>query len=144
MSLATKEPAVSRRTLALAGGVLWSLVGGFLILRAAIWLNYGRGMDYIMAAVAIFLGLLKGRFVFQKIVKKNLTRIASLSPHKEKICIFAFQAIASYLIALLMIGLGIALRMSPIPRDWLAALYILIGVALIRGALVYFGASRSM
>jgi len=138
MAMALKEPAVSRRVLVSTGGLLWAAVGLFLIVRAAFWLNYGRGLDYLMVGVAILLGALKGKFVFRKIVIKNIARIVGLSPHKTKICVFAFQAIASYLIALFMIALGIALRMSPIPRDWLAWLYVLIGVALLRGAYEYF------
>ncbi len=138
MAMAIKEPAASRKTLALIGGSLWVAVGLFLIVRAAFWLNYGRSIDYLMVGLAILLGLAKGHYVFRRIVWRNIARLVGLSPHKTKICIFAFQALTSYFIAIFMIGLGIALRMSPLPRDWLAWLYILIGVALIRGGFEYF------
>jgi len=62
-----------------------------------------RFVPIVTALSAIVIGLLKSRFVFSKIIKKNIERIKNLSPHKEKICIFAFQAMQSYFIILVMV-----------------------------------------
>jgi hypothetical protein len=132
------EPAVSRRTLVLTAASLWSLAGLILILRAAFWLPEAGLWAIGLCVAAIGVGLLKGWLVFAKIARKNVERIRSLAPQKPKICVFAFQAIQSYLIVIAMIALGILLRMSPIPRLWLAAIYLAIGAALEWSSLVYW------
>ncbi len=73
-----------------------------------------------MVLLALAIGLVKGRFVFSRFARKNILRIRELSPQKEKICIFAFQAMQSYLIIIGMVTLGILLRLSPLPRELLA------------------------
>ncbi len=138
------EPAVSRRTLSLTAALLWSLAGTVLISRAVIWL---RGAGYLGIAIGVAsvgVGLLKGWFVFAKIARRNIARLAALSPHKPKICIFAFQAAQSYLIVIAMVTLGILLRHSPIPRIWLAAIYLAIGSALITASSAYWRATKSL
>ena len=135
-----REPAVSRRTLVLTAASLWSLAGLVLIARAAFWIDYHSATLIALSILAAIAGLLKGKFVLAKIAKRNVARIRELSPHKSKICIFAFQAIQSYLIVLAMITAGILLRLSPLPRPWLALLYVAIGAALEWASVVYWQA----
>ncbi len=138
------EPAVSRRTLALTAALLWSLAGIVLITRATLWLR-GTGYAGVTLGIAsVVMGLLKGWFVFAGVARRNIARLAELSPHKPKICIFAFQALQSYLIVVAMITLGIILRLSPIPRIWLAAVYLAIGSALITASFAYWRAMKSL
>ena len=136
------EPAVSRRTLIRTAAALWSLAGLVLIVRAAFWLPEAGYCAIVIAIVSVGFGLLKGWFVFSRIARNNVRRIAELSPHKEKICVFAFQAMQSYLIVIAMIALGILLRLSPIPRVWLASIYLAIGSALIISSFVYWKAAK--
>jgi hypothetical protein len=140
MTTRVPEPAVSRRTLTLAAGIVWALVGLFLSTRAVIWFVQTRHLVAILVISALVVGLLKGRFVFARLVRRNIQRIRELSPQKEKICVFAFQAWASYLIIIAMITLGILLRLSPIPREYLAAIYLAIGSALFFASFGYFAA----
>jgi hypothetical protein len=137
------EPAASRRTLVLTAAALWSLAGLILITRAIFWLPDAGLWAIAIVVTSIGVGLLKGWLIFAKIARKNVERIRALSPHKPKICIFAFQAIQSYLIVIAMITLGVVLRMTPLPRLWLAAIYLAIGVALEWGALIYWRAATS-
>ncbi|MBI5267303.1 MAG: hypothetical protein HY851_08735 [candidate division Zixibacteria bacterium] len=132
------EPAVSRRTLTLTAAALWTLAGLVLITRALFWLNQAETGTLIMAALFAVIGLLKGEYILSRIARRNVQRIRELSPHKSKICIFAFQAMQSYLIVTAMITAGILLRLSPLPRHWLAMLYIAIGVALEWASVVYW------
>ncbi len=141
-SMPLPDPAVSRRTLVLTAALLWTIAGLILIARAALWLPESGYWAIIIAVISVGVGILKGKFVFSRIAKKNITRITELSPHKEKICVFAFQAMQSYLIVLAMIGLGILLRLSPIPRLWLASIYLAIGSALITSSSVYWRAAQ--
>jgi len=132
------EPAASRRTLTRTAAVVWGLVGIGLAVRGALWLAEA-GIDiYWILPSAILLGTFKGWFVFRKLARRNIGRIAQLSPHKEKICIFAFQAMQSYLLILAMITVGILLRLSPIPREYLSLLYMAIGLGLAIGSAEYW------
>jgi len=96
-----------------------------------------------MVLIALVAGFLKGHFVFSKLAQKNIRRIYELAPHKEKVCIFAFQAAFSYLLIIGMITLGILLRFSPIPREYLAIVYLAIGIGLLYASVQYWLAART-
>jgi hypothetical protein len=136
-----REPAASRRTLVTTAAIVWAAVGLFLIVRGLLYYPEAHAtngvLTLIVAVVGILLGLAKGIFVFAKLARRNVERINLLSPHKEKICVFAFQAWESYLIVLVMITLGILLRMSPLPRLYLIGVYLLIGIGLLIGSRAY-------
>ena len=125
------EPAAKRKTLRLVAGVLWILVGAMLIARAVPWILANNVGGWIAAIIGLFLGVLKSRMVFMPLARKNVQRIEALSPHREKICVFAFQAMKAYLLIAGMIALGILLRLSPIPRIILVVIYVAVGSALI-------------
>jgi len=74
------------------------------------------------------------RFVFSAIALKNIGRLSHLP---ARACLFAFQAWKSYLIIVIMVALGAALRHSSIPRQYLAALYLTIGGALLLSSFHY-------
>lgn len=82
----------------------------------------------IAAALAYYFG-------FSKIALKNIARLYTLP---AKACIFAFQAWKSYLIIVFMIVLGITLRHSALPNDYLAVIYITIGGALFLSSIHYY------
>lgn len=132
------EPAVSRKTLVLIAGAFW-LIGGFAVLTRAYFM-----VDELtlVSGGLLFLGLaigsLKSHFVLSKVAGKNIERIKNLSPHKEKICIFAFQVPLSYFLVALMICVGVALRHFLGSSIYLAALYVGIGAALIVSGMQYF------
>jgi hypothetical protein len=132
------EPAVSRKTLVNVAGTFW-LIGGLAVLTRAYFM-----LDTITftGAGLLFLGLvvgsLKSHFVLSKVAGKNIERIKNLSPHKEKVCIFAFQVPLSYFLVALMIMTGVALRAYLGSSIYLAALYVGIGAALIVSGMQYF------
>jgi hypothetical protein len=134
------EPAVSRRTLVLTAASLWTLAGLILIARAAFWIDYHSTVILVLGLVALGAGLMKGKLVLSRIAIRNVERIREVSPRKSKICVFAFQATQSYLIVFAMIAAGILLRLSPLPRSWLALLYLAIGAALEWASAVYWRA----
>lgn len=136
------EPAVKRTTLVITAGITWMLVGIFLLLRGFINFEIITLKSIIITITAVFLGYLKARLIFYRIIEKNITRIKQLAPEKEKICIFAFQAIQSYLIVIFMILLGWILRRSPLDPYILSFIYILIGFALMISSIKYFQSSK--
>lgn len=140
MAMLIREPAVSRTTLISTAAAVWAAAGLFLIARAGLWLSNSQAETVALVGVifvAVVLGFVKGRFFLARLARKNIQRINELSPQKEKICVFAFQAMQSYLVVLIMIGFGIAIRMSPLPRLWVAGVYLLIGVGLVVGSVAY-------
>jgi hypothetical protein len=142
MNFQIPEPAVKRTTLVKTAGYIWILVGLFLIIRGLTTFITLDLYTFSLAITAIVLGYLKARFIFYKIISKNITRIKELAPEKEKVCIFAFQAIQSYLIVFLMILLGWILRISPLEANLLSFIYILIGFALFISSFKYFNSVK--
>ena len=137
MSFSIPEPAAKRRTLIFTAGVVWILAGFILTSRAVIWLSEINSNIYLIIGIALIIGILKSLFVFNKIVNKNLKRIKELAPHKDKICIFAFQAIQSYLLVIFMISFGHTLRLTSISLEILSVIYLAIGVALFLSGVKY-------
>jgi len=136
------EPAVSRTTLVRSAAIVWGAVGTFLSIQALLWFRASERNVFWMVLIALVIGFLKGHWVFSTLARRNIRRIYELSPHKEKICIFAFQAAFSYLLIIGMITLGILLRLSPIPREYLAIIYLAIGVGLLYASMQYWLANR--
>ncbi len=130
------KPAVSGRWLLLLAGLMWTAVGALLCRLAYAWLStVGIKTAVALAAAGITLGLVGYRFSFIKMARKNSRRICEL---EDKSCLFAFQAWKSYLIIALMIGLGILLRHSALPRQYLALVYLAVGLALLLSSLLYY------
>ena len=130
------KPAAPIYWLIAAAGFTWSTVGILLC-----WLAYGW-LDALVFHVAVLSGaagiagaVAASHFVFSAIALKNIDRLSHLP---EKSCFFAFQAWRSYILIVLMVSLGTALRHSPIPREYLAALYLTIGGALILSSRLYY------
>ena len=90
-----------------------------------------------MTLVGVLLALAIFHFGFSKLAKKNIQRITAMAG--DKICIFAFQEWTSYPLIVVMIGLGLSLRnLLPIPKPYLAILYIGIGGGLFLSSLYYY------
>lgn len=133
------EPAVPKFFHYSIAGLMWIGVGAMLIVFASEWLHDASDQPLWLILLMIFSGLalafLIYLFGFSKIVKKNIKRIIS---KPEKFCIFGFISWSSYLRILVMVTLGILLRNSPIPKHFLAALYIGIGGDLVLSSSGYF------
>lgn len=135
------EPAVSRPSLLRGAGVAWVIGAGVLLWRA--WVAGGdlpESMAWVWG-VAVLVGLVKYRVAFRPVAVRNIVRIRELSPHKEKICLFAFQSLQSYGLVLLMIGFGMLLRYAGVSPVVLVVVYVAIGLGLLLGAGTYFRAA---
>lgn len=126
------EPAVTRETLFRTAALSWGAGGVFLIVRAAAWVAEAPAVErFPLVLLGVALGWAKGRFVLSRVVFRNMDRIRSLSPHKGRVCVFAFQAVESYLLVAGMVAAGALLRASPLPRPVLCVLYLAVGTALV-------------
>ena len=129
------KPAVEKRVLILLSGMVWIVVGTILLTFAYSWLQTTPiSIALRFTALGFAAALLIHHFGFLKIVDKNLGRIL---PMEGKKCAFSFMTWKSYLIVLVMVTMGIVLRHSPIPKSYLAILYVGIGLALILSSVRY-------
>ncbi len=106
-----------------------------LITMAYHWLTGHDGISWPFATAGIVTALVVHHFGFLRIVDKNLDRISRLPAKPSPL---AFISWKSYLIIIVMVAMGIALRHSPIPRHYLSVIYTGIGGALFLSSIRYF------
>jgi len=130
------KPGVPKNWLLLLAGLLWGGVGCMLDCLAWSWLKTETaGKAAMLGAVGLVCALAIHHFGFLRIVDKNLARIL---PMEGKHCIFSFMPWKSYILIMSMSLLGATLRRSPLPKPYLAVLYIAIGTALFLSSIRYF------
>jgi hypothetical protein len=130
------KPATPKSVLLLISGLMWSLVGLMLCQLAFRWYvlaSFQDHLGFLLAGVIVALPI--HHFGFSIFARRNISRIRTLN---EKPCLFAFMAWWNYPLVLFMIGLGLTLRHSPIPKIYLGVLYIGIGGALLLSSLHYY------
>jgi len=132
------KPAANKPILMFLSGAMWFGVGVMLNSFALHWLiTYGEGWAYLYAAIGFLAALIIHHFGFLKLADKNLGRISYLN---DKPCVFSFMSWKSYLIVAVMVTMGITLRHSSVPKQYLSMLYIGIGLALLFSSIRYFRA----
>ncbi len=130
------HPGVQKPVLLILAGLLWLATGIMLVTMAIIWLRNSSNEYVVWYAIGgIFAGLLIHHFGFLRIVDKNLGRIRQID---GKYCAFGFMPIKSYLLIALMMTMGILLKHSALPKEYLSVIYLGIGVALILSSARYF------
>ena len=119
-------------------GLMWSGVGVFLCRLTVEWLTPVKSESRIwLISGGVVLAISIYIFGFSRFADKNIRRIAAIP--KKKVCIFAFQQWSSYPLVVFMISLGIFLRKySPIPKPWMAVMYIGIGGSLFLASFHYY------
>ena len=134
--LSKYKPAVKTPVLLFVSGILWIGVAVMLNSFAISWLLQFEGPAvWVYPTIGFLAALIIHHFGFLKVVDKNLRRISKM---EAKTCVFAFMSWKSYLMVLVMMGMGIGLRHSGIPRQYLSILYIGIGLALFLSSIRYF------
>lgn len=132
------KPAVSKSVLIFLAGFVWVCVGTMLLLRAVLWISATADVNrYIFIGAGVAMALCVHHFGFSKIADRNVAR---LLPVDGKKCLFSFMPWKSYLIVLVMIAMGVGLRHSAIPRQYLGIVYTCIGLALLLSSGRYFRA----
>ncbi|MEI6048292.1 MAG: hypothetical protein WCS03_05295 [Bacteroidota bacterium] len=135
MEIRRFTPLADKRILVLLAGLMWCGVGIMLISFAVKWLSSYDGREVGLFYVAGFLAAMPiHHFGFLKIADKNLKRLLPLT---EKRCLFSFMTWRSYIIVLVMVSMGIALRHSSIPKRYFSILYNGIGLALFLSGIRY-------
>jgi hypothetical protein len=134
--LAKYNPAVTNRWHIALAGVTWGLVGLLLCRYSYGWL---APLQFPRAILFGFLGVLIAAIVYwygmSKIARKNLSRLQAI---KGKTCIFGFLTWRSYVNIALMVTLGVTLRHSAVPKDYLSLVYTSMGGGLLLGSIQYY------
>ncbi len=147
---------VSHSTLIFLSGFAWLAIGCFLlplglnfIVASLLKENaaqphpilyflapYAGGLDaaaLVLIACALLIGFLKGRTVFSKSVKRSVSRILTL-PNPAPLS--KIYTPSYYLLLGSMVLLGVLVRYTPL--DVRGAVDVIVGSALINGAMLYF------
>lgn len=130
------NPAVPRHYLYAIAGLLWTIAGGLLCVRGAIWLGELRFPAIAsIESASLVLAAAGYAFLFSGIVRKNVARIGGLP---DRACVFAFTAWRGYIMIALMMTAGISLRNSSIPLYYLSLPYTAMGGILLAGSVVFY------
>lgn len=129
------KPAVDKKILVLIAGIMWCGVGIMLISYSVSWLSSFPGRSQFIYGFTGFLAaIMIHQFGFRRITDKNLARLLPLT---EKKCLFSFMTWKSYLIVPVMVSMGIFLRNSSLPKEYLSIIYNGIGLGLFLSGLRY-------
>ncbi len=120
------KPGVNRSVHLFAAPLLWSGIGVLLMVRGTGWIGPGRPRLLLLAAVG--LGTLKSFLVLDRTARRNVERIVRL---RDGTCLGAVYSWKTWLLVLLMMGSGIAMRTLTEPGKVIGTLYVAIGWALL-------------
>lgn len=134
--LSRLNPAVPRHYLFALAGAVWTVAGTILCLRAEVWLEvFPVGTEIGLEVLSAMIAVAGYLYLFIRIVRKNIDRITRLP---ERVCLFAFTAWRGYLLIAVMIGLGLALRSTSVPKYYLSVPFTVMGIILIIGSIRFY------
>ncbi|HEY6951210.1 MAG TPA: hypothetical protein VI758_02315 [Bacteroidota bacterium] len=130
------NPAVTNPWLIGLAGTTWGLVGLLLCRYSYGWLaplQPEHAAYFVLAGIAI--AVVVYRFGMSRIAQKNLQRLQSIT---GKRCVFGFLTWKSYVNIAVMVTMGVTLRHSAVPKDYLSLVYTSMGGSLLMGSVHYF------
>lgn len=119
------KPGVSRSFHLFVAPLLWTSIGCLLIFRGWGWLEPGRGR--LLLIVASLIGTIKSLLILDKVAKRSIERILRF---QDGTCLGAVYSWKSWLLVVLMMTGGIAIRKITQPGPVIGTLYCAIGWAL--------------
>jgi hypothetical protein len=117
-------PRAGQRVQLFSAATMWAIGSAILLIRGVGFLHDSWFAALLALAVAI--GLIKSRYLLDRVARKAVLRIHE----RGKACYFGFFSWKSWLFVIVMMGGGILLRHSGLPRDFLAVLYVGVGTGL--------------
>ncbi|MBP6609961.1 MAG: hypothetical protein KA206_02615 [Paludibacter sp.] len=128
---------VSRNSLLLLTGILWSIGGGVLMFRGVSAILLSGTVSVMNILITIASAILFYVFLFRRISSKHIARIEGMPA--DKYPFYIFLSAKSYLIMLLMIVGGVSLRSTGIiPFSVLMYFYPVMGSVLIVSAIRFY------
>jgi len=120
------KPGASRAAHLFAAPLIWTAVGIMLMERGLGWM--GLHVTLRLLLIALLVGTAKSLTVLDRSAKKTLNRIMGFG---DRTCIGAVYPWKTWLLVLVMMACGIALRTLIEPNAFLGAVYFAIGWALL-------------
>ncbi|MCW5214612.1 hypothetical protein VT98_11872 [Candidatus Electrothrix communis] len=120
------RPDVSKSVHLFAAPLIWTAVGIMLMIRGLGWIGFS--LTGWLLFIALFIGTIKSLTILDKSAKKNLNRIMTFN---EKSCIGAVYPWRTWLLVILMMATGIALRSMTEPGLFLGTVYLAVGWGLL-------------
>jgi len=133
-------PRATRRVRLAIASTMWTVVGLGLTVAGVHFTRVGGG-SWVWLLPALAVGALKGRFVLARRAEANARRIEASD---ERICVGAIFSWPMWGLVLFFMGLGAALRHSPLPRFWLGLVYVAVGSALAAASTVSWRRWRAL
>lgn len=128
---------VSKRNLLFIASFVWFLAGGILIFRGASGILNEADPSVFKSAIAVLLGLLFYAGVFRRISMKHITRIKQMQ--NDNVPFYSFFPGRSFLIMILMMSMGIALKISGVfPTSLMVYFFPVMGLPLFISAFRFF------
>jgi hypothetical protein len=134
------KPAAGLRAHLFAAALLWTAVGTGLSAAGIVWCFSAR-KPWIPLGFGIGVGALKGIFIIAKIAARNARRIVSRGDGK---CLGGFLSVKTWLLVAAMMGSGMVLRRSSLPRPVLGVIYTAVGTGLLTGCLALWKARAAV
>lgn len=130
---------VKRENLLLIACIVWCLAG-VNILRFGV-IEYAHYLTIINVALSFIVFILFRQLIFEKLVNKHTGRIAAMTEEKEPF--YRFFDKKTYIIMIIMISSGVALRASGVAsHHFIAVFYTGLGAALMFAG-IHFGYNYS-
>jgi len=144
---------LSHANLTFISGSIWMAIGVFLLQLGVTLLlephtgplpilhffqSFFGGLEeaaIAVAVVALYIGFLKGKHVLSKSARKGVEHICSFPNPTQLSSIYSPKY---YLLLALMMGLGMSIKYLGLPNDVRGAIDIIVGSALVNGAIAYF------
>ncbi|CAK8723657.1 DUF2269 domain-containing protein [Candidatus Electrothrix laxa] len=120
------RPDVSKSVHLFAAPFIWTAVGIMLMIRGLGWIGFS--LTCWLLFIAVFFGTIKSLTILDRSAKKTLRRIMTLN---EKSCIGAVYPWKTWLLVILMMASGIALRSMTKPGIFLGTVYFAVGWGLL-------------
>ncbi|MBW1670067.1 MAG: hypothetical protein JRJ43_05880 [Deltaproteobacteria bacterium] len=126
--LEAHKPVAPVRAHVFLVALMWTVVGLFLFVRGAVnMMSLPGSVSPWWLVVAAFIGVLKGRLIFDKTAKRVVSR--TLGREGDR-CLGGFLSLKSWGMILFMVFLGMSLRVSPLPGVLVWGVYVAVGAGL--------------
>lgn len=128
-------PRAGERVQLFSAAAMWAIGSAILLIRGIGFLH--DSWFAALIALAVVLGVLKAHLLLDRVARKAVVRIRE----RGRACYFGFFSWKSWLFVALMMGGGILLRNSGLPRDLLAVLYVGVGSGLVVADRIFWRAA---
>ncbi|MGE4443027.1 MAG: hypothetical protein AB7D27_16305 [Desulfomicrobium sp.] len=122
-------PRAYPRTRIFTAAIVWSGVGVFLVVKGWYFFRGGsQGGFFATLAAGAILGLLKSRFVLDRVARKIIARIGA---KPARACLGGLFSVRNWLLIAVMIVFGRTLGALPLNAAVKTGLYVMVGFGLV-------------